>query len=125
MPRSSKRLSKRDANRLSAALDDLPPEIAWLRDPILAISKQDQDLLGSGEADTNLLASALRQNSKGSLEEEAATAADLLQGWIEGQEGNESAWAGPVWFVYGFLRGGQLFATDEEEPPATPPPTPL
>lgn len=123
MPRSSKGLSKRDRDHLSTALDDLPAEIKYLRDPILDLARQDRDLLGSGEADTNLLAKALRQNSKESLEEEAEAAAELLQRWIEGQKGNDSAWAGPVWFVEGFLRGGQLFGVEDEEVPApTPPP---
>ena len=118
-------MSKRDTSLLSTALDNLPAEIKYLRDPILAIAKQDQDLLGSGEADTNLLARALRQNSKGSVEDEAAMAADLLQGWAEERQLDKSAWASPLWFVYGFLLGGELFAMDEEEPTAMPPPPPL
>ena len=122
MSRASKGLSKRDRDHLSTALNNLPAQIKYLRDPILAIAKQDQELLGSGEADTNLLANALRENSKGSLEEEAEAAADLLQGWIEGEDGNESPWAGPVWFVEGFLRGGQLFGEEGEEAPASTPP---
>ena len=125
MPRSSKGLSKRNRDHLSTALDNLPAGINYLRDPILDIARQDQELLGSGEADTNLLAKALRQNSRGSLEEEAATAADLLQGWAEERQLDKSPWASPLWFVYGFLRGGELFGTDEEEPTATAPPPPL
>jgi hypothetical protein len=46
-----KGLSKRRREHLARALEGLPERIRHLRGPILLTAEQDQDLLGSGEAD--------------------------------------------------------------------------
>jgi len=109
-------MSKRDRARLATALDGLPPQIAHLRRPILDIARQDQDLLGCGEADTTLLESAVWEGDAGK-EFDCEAAANALHLWLEGQVEHRSAWAAPVAFVEGFLRGLQMFGEGNPPPP--------
>src|SRR5260221_8815644 len=124
MPPRSGPLAKRDLVRLTSALDRLPSEIAYLREPILAIAAQDQDLLGCGEADPTLLEEALRKYANadsGTFEPEII--ADLLAQWTKSLARQNSLWAAPIWFVEGFLRGCE-FTGLEQQPPA-PRPKPI
>ena len=115
--RSSHRaLGRADQNRLRAALDQLPPAIAYLRDPILAMAREDQELLTCGEADTDVIVEALRASAGSNFSDHATRAADQLRQWLETQQEANSKWAGPAWFVEGFLRGCELFQADLNNP---------
>jgi hypothetical protein len=116
-------LGKRDKARLAAALDQLPPEIAYLRDPILNVANQDQDLLGSGDADTTSLVQAVREAGCSSAAPlDAGNAADLLERWLDQLPDKNARWVGPAFFVEGALRGFDLFQFDphDAEPPRKP-----
>ena len=117
-------LGRSDKAKLTAALESLPTPIAWLRDPILDIAKQDQDLLGCGEADPAKLIRSLCQHAE-DAPEVFTDAADALREWMNGQGDVNSAWAGPIWFVEGFVRGCDMFGADAaalaEPPPKRPP----
>src|SRR4051794_39213902 len=118
-------LARADKAKLTAALDQLPESMAYLRAPILNIARQDQDLLGCGEADPTAIIKALRARAEGDFVESA----DQLREWISSTfpagEAN-SPWAGPIWFVEGFVRGCDLFGADAgreiPEPPKPPKP---
>lgn len=104
-------LGRADRRRLKEALSGLPPEIAYLRRPILALAKEDQDLLGSGEGDIRSIERALRRNSKpGSIKIIAKYDAELLHGWLVSLPGHDGAWAAPAWFVEGVLRGSAIWS---------------
>jgi hypothetical protein len=99
-------LSSIDKVRLNSALDELPFEIDGLRKPILAIAKQDLDLLGAGEADTVSIERTLRKTGKAkAIGLSAAAQADILRKWLTSLPDHNGAWAAPAWFVEGFLRG--------------------
>ncbi len=87
-------LGRADTARLKGALDGLPPEIAYLRRPILVIAKEDQDLLGSGEGDIAQIERALRKTAKrGEIESVALAHAKLLHEWLLSLPDYEGAWA--------------------------------
>jgi len=99
--------------RLKQALDGLPAELAYLRKAILAIAKQDQDLLGSGEADIGPIERSLRKVAKGGAIGQTAMAhADALHQWLIALPDSEGAWATPLGFVEGYLRGSAQFGAD-------------
>src|SRR5438105_6787476 len=98
--------------RLFEALARLPEEITHLREPILAIAKQDQDLLGCGEADTTVLEESLKVRSESDKVSDPNAQADTLRRWAEQLSDNKDPWAGPIWFVEGFLRGCEVFGVD-------------
>ena len=79
----------------ATALDGLPAKLSYLRHAILAIGRQDQDLLGCGEADTAVLAKAIvvRAREEGF---DANAEADALHDWLQQQAVHDAAWAGPV-----------------------------
>jgi hypothetical protein len=115
-------LGKRDRARLTAALDQLPPELAFLRDGIVDIARQNQDLLGSGEADLNVIGKAIEGPDGANEVLRSEAAAERLRAWIEGFEDHQAPWAGPVFFVEGVLRGAGMFGADGL--PASVPPAP-
>lgn len=105
-----------DTKQLKQALDGLPAEIAYLRKAILAIAKQDQDLLGSGEANTDSIDKAVRKAAgSGAAGAVAVSHADMLRAWLMTLPDHEGAWAASAWFVEGFLRGFDLFGAGSEE----------
>jgi hypothetical protein len=103
-------LGRADKARLSAALEGLPPELAYLHKPILAIARQDQDLLGSGEADIGPIERSLRKVAKaGAIARTATAHADALHRWLTALPDCDGPWAGPIGFVEGVLRGYAQF----------------
>lgn len=99
-------LGRARSERLAIALDGLPREIAYLRDPILAIAMQDQELLGSGEGDISPVERALERVAKpGEMKLVARAHADLLHDWLVSLPNQASVWAVPAGFVEGALRG--------------------
>ncbi|HEV8605632.1 MAG TPA: hypothetical protein VGQ99_09715 [Tepidisphaeraceae bacterium] len=115
-------LKRSDQKKLTEALDRLPAEVEFLRGVILAISKQDQDLLGCGEADVTELEKALHEQGWGEdLGSRASEAAEGLREWAQKQADYEREWAGPIWFAEAFLRGFELFNVTAM-PPARPKP---
>ncbi len=116
-------LGRADKAKLKTALESMPAAIDWLRDPILDIAKQDQDLLSCGEADPTKLMRSLRQHAE-DAPDVFVDAADALREWMNAQGDVNAAWAGPIWFVEGFVRGCDMFGADAEalaEPPPAPP----
>jgi hypothetical protein len=110
-------LERADTNKLKAVLDALPPDIAYLRRPILAIAKEDQDLLSSGEADLQPVERAIQKNLKGHDIAATVTAhADLLHTWLSSLPDHNAAWTAPVVFVEGVLRGRAQFGGDSPAP---------
>ncbi|MGE5609730.1 MAG: hypothetical protein ACM359_10785 [Bacillota bacterium] len=108
-------LKRADKTRLSDALMKLPPDLAYLRKPILAIAKEDQDLLGAGEADIGPLVKALRQRAgKTAIAAAAIRDADALSVWLKAMPDHTGAWAVPAWFVEGALRGASLFLGENQ-----------
>ncbi len=106
-------LGRADRARLTRALDGLPPAIAYLRSAITAIAKQDQDLLGSGEADISSIERSLRKVAKADAIRPTARAhAEVLHQWLAALPDSEGVWAAPLWFVEGCLRGSALFGAD-------------
>jgi hypothetical protein len=111
--RIGNQLRRKDETRLKAALQGLPPTIAYLRLPILAIAKEDQDLLSSGEGDISPLVKAFKKHvKKGDIALVADRDAGDLHAWLEGLPGNDGTWAAPAWFVEGALRGASIFTDD-------------
>jgi len=107
-------MNRRELAQLKGALYDLPRELAYLRKPLLALAKEDQDLLGSGEGDISAIVRSLRKVTKrGKIQAIAARHSKSLTEWLTAQPNNESSWAGPIWFVVGALAGGAMFADDE------------
>jgi hypothetical protein len=78
----------------------------------LDIADQEQDLLGSGEADTTSLAEAVRQRSSPTQPFDTTQAADVLRRWLDRSSGTDAQWASPAFFVEGFLRAFELFQLD-------------
>ncbi len=109
-------LKPTDKARLIAVLNKLPLDLEYLRKPIMTIAKEDQDLLGSGEADTSPIERALRKAAgQSGIGSTAAAHAEVLRTWLEALPDRDGAWAGPVGFVEGFLRGRALFGDDAAE----------
>jgi hypothetical protein len=107
------RLTRADQSKLNAALGGLPSPISYLRRSISAIAKQNQDLLGSGEADFGPIEKALLKNAKpGAIGSVSDAHADILRKWLTTFSDHSEPWAGPAWFVEGFLRGYRLWGSD-------------
>jgi hypothetical protein len=108
-------LNRADKARLGVALHSLPLELRYLHKPILAIAKQDQDLLGSGEADIGPAVRALSKIAQpAEIMTVAANHSRLLREWLEALPDYGDSWAAPAWFVVGALAGGVLFDPSEE-----------
>jgi hypothetical protein len=103
-------MRRADKLKLKNALDGLPPEIAYLRRPILALPSEDQDLLGSGEADVESVGRALEQVAKPeSIEATANAHAQILHDWLMSLPDLSGAWARPIAYVEGVLRGRAIW----------------
>jgi hypothetical protein len=116
------KLNTKDKTRLNSALAKLPPEINYLREAIMKISMEDQDLLGSGEADIDPIFKAFKAAI---LKFQGATASDhahILRKWLKKMPHHTGKWAAPLWFVEGVLRGFEFFDIDLDSLPARPVP---
>ena len=107
-------LRAKEKARLANALESLPEDLKYLRDPILAIADEDQDLLGCGEADTTLLAEALQQQAASRLSGFATAQAEELEKWLKGISATDETWASPVWFVLAFMMGYDMFGGEQQ-----------
>ncbi len=96
-------------------MESLPKTIRYLREPILAIADEDQDLLGEGEADTTLLAQAIKQQGSMHSEGFAGEHAEALERWLQDVATPEKGWAAPAWFVQAFLMGYEMFDMEREQ----------
>lgn len=105
----------REKSRLANALESLPEELLYLRDPILAIADEDQDMLGSGEVDTTLLAQAIEQQAASQPNGFASAHAEELEEWLRGVARPNAIWAGPVVFVQAFLTGYDMFGGENPQ----------
>ncbi len=107
-------LRAKEKARLANALESLPEDLKYLRDPILAIAAEDQDLLGCGEADTTLLAEALQQQAASCPSGFATAQAEELEKWLKSISATDEVWASPVWFVLAFLMGYDMFGEEQQ-----------
>jgi hypothetical protein len=109
-------LNKADAARLREALGGLPEPLVYLRDAILDIAKQNQDMLGCGEADTKVFHRSWSKHAAADPAVDADADAEALQEWSD-QHGRDNIWLGPVWFVVGLLRGISMYGAggDDED----------
>ena len=102
----------RDKARLVKALASLPESLEYLRDPILALADEDQDLLGTGEVDTAMLAEAIDRQAAVQPSGFAASQAEALEQWLTDHATRDAAWAPLVWFVAAFLTGYGMFGME-------------
>lgn len=107
-------LQKKERERLAKALKSLPEKLKYLRGPIIAIADEDQDLLGCGEIDTELLTEAIEQQAVLHPPGFAAIQAKELEEWLNNNSSKNDKWAGPIWFTTAFIRGYDMFAGDNE-----------
>ena len=101
----------KEKRRLAKALEALPEELMYLRDPILAMADEDQEMLGCGDVDTGLLAEAFQRQAV-SHPGSAAVRAEELKQWLLGFSNPEAAWARPIWFAQGFLMGYHVYGEE-------------
>ncbi len=102
-------LKAKEKAHLASALKSLPNDLMYLRDPILAIADEDQDLLGCGEVDTKLLAESIEQQADLQPSGFATDQSKKLEKWLKSNTSKKDTWAGPVWFVMAFLMGYEIF----------------
>lgn len=102
-------LKAKEKARLASALRSLPEELKYLKDSILAIADEDQDLLGSGGVDTTLLADAIEHQADLQPSGFATNQSKKLEKWLKSNSSKNDMWAGPVWFVMAFLMGYDVF----------------
>lgn len=105
----------KDKARLAKVLESLPDNVKYLRDPILAIAEEDQDMLGSGEVNTTSLVQSIEQQAASQPSGFASAHAEELEEWSRGVATPEATWAGPLWFVQAFLMGYDMFGGEEPE----------
>ena len=103
----------KDKKRLAKELESLPENLKYLRDPILAVADEDQDMLGCGEIDTTLLDEALQQQADMHKSNCVAAQAEELKKWLHDLSVPNEAWAAPVWFALGLMIGYDIF-NDEQ-----------
>lgn len=108
-------LKAREKARLARTLKSLPEDLKYLRDPILAIADEDQDLLGSGGVDTTLLAEAIENQAELQQSGFATNHSKKLEKWFKSNASKNDKWAGPVWFVMAFLMGYDLYKDEDAE----------
>lgn len=103
-------LKSKDKAQLASALKSLPEKLKYLRDPILAIADEDQDLLGCGEADTKLLAEVLERQAASQPNGFGVAQAAELKEWLADISTGDEIWAGPIWFAMAFMMGYDMFS---------------
>jgi len=108
-------MQAKDKSRLSRELKSLPEELRYLREPILAIADEDQELLGSGVVDTPLLAEAIEKQAASQPSDFASDHAGQLRKWLKGITKTDEPWIGPVWFVMAFLVGYDVYKDEGAE----------
>lgn len=106
-------LKAKEKARLASALKSLPQELKYLRDPILAIADENQDLLGCGEVDTTLLTKAIEHQVISQPKGFAAKHSKELKKWLKSNTSRNDKWAGPVWFVMAFLMGYDMYKDED------------
>lgn len=89
--------------RLTKALESIPDDLKYLREPILVLADEDQEMLGCGEGDASLLIEALQKQSELHSQDFASDHAQELEQWLHEISSPEDLWAGPMWFVLGYL----------------------
>jgi hypothetical protein len=102
-------LSPISKRHLAEVLALLPEPLEYLRGPILALADEDQDMLGTGGADTAMLAEAIEQQAAMLPSGFAVRQAEELEKWLASHATREEAWAAPVRFVLAFLMGYDMF----------------
>jgi len=107
-------LRRKEKARLAKALESLPEQLKYLCDPILAIADEDQDLLGCGEADTNLLTEVLERQAASQTSDFAVAQAAELKEWLKDISTGDEVWAGPIWFAMGFMMGYDMFSEGQQ-----------
>lgn len=100
--------------RLARELKSLPQKLKYLREPILAIADEDQDLLGCGEADTTLLVEALHRQAASKTSDFASDHSGQLEKWLKGITNTDETWAGPIWFVMAFMMGYDMYVDNQQ-----------
>jgi len=108
-------LKAKDKARLASALKSLPDDLKYLRDPILDIADEDQELLGSGVVDTPLLAEAIENQANLQPNGFATHHSKKLEEWLKSNVSKDDKWAGPVWFVMAFLMGYDAYKDGDAE----------
>jgi len=108
-------LKAKEKARLASALKSLPKELKYLRDPILAIADEDQDLLGCGGVDTTLLAEAIEHQADLQPRGFATKHSKELEKWLKSNTSKNDKWAEPVWFVMAFLIGYDVYKDEDAE----------
>jgi hypothetical protein len=113
-------LNKRQKQQLAATIAGLPAPIAQLREVILLAAEQDQELLGAGECEPELMDAIVAAGGDSVSTIHSEETADLLGNWLEGLAVKEKPWLAPAWFIEGVLRGISMFGKGGEV--ATKPP---
>jgi hypothetical protein len=106
-------IKAKEKARLASTLKSLPRDLKYLRDPILAIADEDQDLLGCGEVDTTLLAEALEKQAASQPKGFATKHSRELKKWLKNNTSKNDTWARPVWFVMAFLVGYDAYKDED------------
>jgi len=108
-------LKVKEKARLANALKSLPEDLKYLREPILAIADEDQELLGSGVVDTPLLAEAIEKQAASQPSDFASDHTRQLKKWLKDIKKTDESWIGPVWFVMAFLMGYEMYRDEDAE----------
>lgn len=105
----------KDKKHLAKELESLPENLKYLRDPILAVADEDQDMLGCGEIDTTLLDEALQQQEALHPDGGITAQTEELKEWLHDLSTPNEAWAAPVWFALGLMMGYDDFCNEQWE----------
>ena len=114
-------LKNKDRMQLTKVLKSMPANIRHLREGILAIARQDEGLLGNGEADLRVLFRDLRKNAGANGQVDGNALAKEMKEWMDEAVTKDDSWAGPLWFVQGYLQAMGKQDTRELVEPARPP----
>jgi hypothetical protein len=99
----------KDRAHLMKALASLPRALVYLREPILSLARQDQDLLGCGEADTTQLTMAIKIETTTRRSPFTVADAQELMRWLNARDDSAGAWTAPIQFAHAFLLGYDAF----------------
>jgi hypothetical protein len=112
-------LRKSQREKLSAALQELPPHLAYLRQPVLDAATQDQELLACGAGDPGSFEQAWKRRvveaAVDDVAELAAAEARDFRDWLEREGDNNAGWLSPAYWVEGLLLGIGMFASSGDE----------
>lgn len=117
LPRPSSRrkrgLSARARERLQKAMAALPPELEYLRPPILLLAELPPDQLQPDTADIQPLCLAIEQEVRRSSPATIAQHAELLESWIDDVSEVGDTWSAPLRFAQAFLSGYEFYGNDQ------------